>query len=128
MAKFYTIAAIAAVTSVASAAVCQNLTIPVSISARNGILNVLNPTNNIESIDFTLDASRQGHNYTMEALAGYDTVSGEYAIAATYCRPDHGPSKVIQVLTHGIGFDRRYESCFSNLAVISQWIATGISH
>ena len=38
----------------------------------------------------------------------YATVSGEYNIAATYCEPDSGPSSAIQILTHGIGFDRAY--------------------
>jgi len=55
-----------------------------------------------------LNVARQGHNYTAESLTGYNTVSGEYMIEATYCYPDSGPSKVIQVLTHGIGFDRSY--------------------
>ena len=31
-----------------------------------------------------------------------------YDIAATYCQPDSGPSSAIQILTHGIGFDRTY--------------------
>lgn len=30
-----------------------------------------------------------------------------YKIKATYCEPDHGASKVLQILTHGVGFDRR---------------------
>lgn len=29
-------------------------------------------------------------------------------MAATYCEPDEGPSKTLQLLTHGIGFDRTY--------------------
>lgn len=29
-------------------------------------------------------------------------------MAATYCEPDEGPSKTVQLLTHGIGFDRTY--------------------
>lgn len=29
-------------------------------------------------------------------------------MAATYCEPDEGPSKIVQLLTHGIGFDRTY--------------------
>jgi len=36
-------------------------------------------------------------------------VSGKYTLAATYCEPDSGPgSKPLQLLTHGIGFDRSY--------------------
>lgn len=29
-------------------------------------------------------------------------------IGATYCRPNSGPGSVVQLLTHGIGFDRSY--------------------
>lgn len=35
-------------------------------------------------------------------------MSGTYNIAATYCTPDGGPGKALQILTHGIGFDRSY--------------------
>lgn len=108
MSKTIILAAVAALSSVASAARCQNLTIPVSISARNGVFNIQNPTTNIAAIDFSLNLSRQGHNYSQEVLTGYNTVSGNYQIAATYCEPDAGPGKVLQVLTHGIGFDRSY--------------------
>lgn len=38
----------------------------------------------------------------------YATVGGTYDIASTYCEPDSGPSSAIQILTHGIGFDRTY--------------------
>lgn len=29
-------------------------------------------------------------------------------MAATYCEPDSGPGKALQILTHGVGFDRTY--------------------
>ncbi|CEJ82114.1 hypothetical protein VHEMI02200 [[Torrubiella] hemipterigena] len=35
-------------------------------------------------------------------------VHGDYNLAATYCQPDSGPGKTIQILTHGVGFDRSY--------------------
>lgn len=108
MGFLYTAVALAAFLSVSFAAVCQNMTIPISISARNGVFNISNPTNNVQTTNFFLDATRQGHNYTNEILTGYKTVTGDYNIEATYCHPDSGPSKVIQVLTHGLGFDRRY--------------------
>jgi hypothetical protein len=107
MAKIPTTIASALFIVVASAAQCRNLTIPISISAQNGIFKVPIPTNNDDTISFTLHASRQGHNYTAEVLTGYKTVAGDYSISATYCRPDNGSSEVVQVLTHGLGFDRR---------------------
>lgn len=38
----------------------------------------------------------------------YHDVSGDYQLATTYCEPDDGPGPVLQVMTHGIGFDRTY--------------------
>ncbi|CAJ2513492.1 Uu.00g016110.m01.CDS01 [Anthostomella pinea] len=87
---------------------CHNLTIPVSISARNGLFNLTAPSNNIEVTDFILNQAQPGKNYTEAVLEGYATVQGNYSIAATYCEPTAGPGKTLQVLTHGIGFDRSY--------------------
>lgn len=35
-------------------------------------------------------------------------VSGDYELGVTYCEPDAGPGSQLQILTHGIGFDRSY--------------------
>jgi len=108
MVKAIAAAAFAALASTATAAQCQNLTIPISVSARNGLFDVPNPNTTIDATNFALRMSRQGHNYTDEALTGYHTVSGDYSIGATYCEPDDGAGDTLQVLTHGIGFDRAY--------------------
>ncbi|KAM0259833.1 hypothetical protein ACHAQJ_003077 [Trichoderma viride] len=94
---------------------CQNLDIPISISARNAVFDFPNPATEVEVTNFVLDFIRPGANYTDSLLKGYKTISGHYNIGATYCQPDHGPGKAIQVLTHGIGFDRSYwDLPFSN--------------
>ncbi|KAJ9133818.1 Ctr copper transporter family protein [Pleurostoma richardsiae] len=87
---------------------CIEITVPVAIFARNAEFSVEPPATNIEVTNFILDLTRQGYNLTDELLEGYATVSGTYHLAATYCEPDAGPSSVLQVLTHGIGFDRSY--------------------
>lgn len=92
----------------ASARQCQNLTVSVSISANNGVFNVAIPQSNIDVTNLILNGVQQGHNATQEVLSGYQTISGTYDIAATYCVPDKGDSGVIQLATHGIGFDRSY--------------------
>lgn len=68
----------------------------------------LTPKNNIDVTNIILTGTQQGHNATAEALKGYADVSGTYHIAATYCEPDSGTPTTIQILTHGIGFDRSY--------------------
>jgi pimeloyl-ACP methyl ester carboxylesterase len=91
-----------------SARKCQNITIPVQISARNGAFNVAVPHSIIEVTDFALDFGRQGYNYTQSVLQDYTTVTGSYQISATHCMPENGPGSVLQILTHGIGFDKSY--------------------
>ncbi|KAK5054733.1 hypothetical protein LTR84_001625 [Exophiala bonariae] len=87
---------------------CQNLTIPVTISARNAIFDVATPETNIEVTNFILNLAQQGHNYSHTILKEYADVSGDYTLAATYCAPLNGNSKTLQILTHGVGFDRSY--------------------
>jgi pimeloyl-ACP methyl ester carboxylesterase len=100
--------ATAALAGLASARHCQNLTVEVNISARNGKFNQPIPVTNIDVTNFNLDLTQQGKNYSAAVLEGYQTIARKWKIAATYCQPDHGPSNVVQVLTHGIGFDRSY--------------------
>jgi pimeloyl-ACP methyl ester carboxylesterase len=90
------------------ARVCRNLTIPITISSRNAVFNLQPPATELESTAFALDLARPGYNLTNELLEGYATINKTYDIAATYCQPDSGPGKVLQILTHGIGFDRSY--------------------
>ncbi|KAH9832753.1 putative alpha beta-hydrolase protein [Teratosphaeria destructans] len=106
--KAYTAAAVAALAAMAEARRCQNLTVPITASARNGVFNVSTPVTNIDVTNFILDLTQQGKNYSANTLTGYATVSGKYNIAATYCEPDSGPADTLQILTHGIGFDRSY--------------------
>lgn len=91
-----------------SARRCSNFTVSVQISARNGVFKMSPPPNNVEVTNFMLDLGQQGHNLTHALLQDYATVSGSYGLAATYCAPDSGDGKVLQILTHGIGFDRHY--------------------
>ncbi|KAK6841961.1 hypothetical protein PG989_009500 [Apiospora arundinis] len=108
MARFAQVVAAALLLSVGSARDCQNLTIPISISARNGKFHLHAPANNIEVTNYILDLTQPGRNLTDAVLDKYVTVNGNYSIAATYCEPDCGPGKTLQVLTHGIAFDRSY--------------------
>jgi pimeloyl-ACP methyl ester carboxylesterase len=72
------------------------------------VFSLAAPTSSIEVVDLVLNMLEPGRNYTAEVLSGYATVSGNYSIAATYCTPDSGAGRTLQVLTHGIAFDRAY--------------------
>ncbi|KAH7026471.1 Alpha/Beta hydrolase protein [Microdochium trichocladiopsis] len=127
---------LALVTAVVSAAAvsakcCTNLTVPVTVSARNGRFNLQPPENNIDVTDFILRLGKRGANYTQQVLEEIYTVSGTYNIAATYCEPAaNEPGSVLQVLTHGVGFDRSYWDfpyANYNYSYVNQALAKGYS-
>ncbi|KAI1416738.1 hypothetical protein F5Y13DRAFT_177299 [Hypoxylon sp. FL1857] len=109
---------LASLTAVATARKCKNLTVPISISARNINFALQAPANNVDVTDFVLGYSQPGVNFTQEAIGSnggpnsttseFATITGNYTIGATYCEPDSGPGAALQILTHGIAFDRTY--------------------
>ncbi|KAJ5105263.1 hypothetical protein NUU61_002610 [Penicillium alfredii] len=94
-----------------SAKTCHNITVEVPVTARNGLFDkVQTPKTNSEATAFAISATKQGGNGTQAALSGYHTVSGHYNISAQYCVPKQakGNGHTLQILTHGIGFDKTY--------------------
>ncbi|KAH8800367.1 hypothetical protein F5884DRAFT_549545 [Xylogone sp. PMI_703] len=96
--------------SFAMAKRCTNITVPVDLSVEQGIFNIAIPQTNLEVIDFIVNVTQQGRNFTDLVLDGYNTTTGSYSISTQFCVPSKGSSKTsaVQVLTHGIGFDRTY--------------------
>jgi pimeloyl-ACP methyl ester carboxylesterase len=87
---------------------CTDLQIPVCLTSRLATFNLQPAQGNIEVTDFILAGGRQGFNGTKTQLKSYYDKSAVYTIAATYCTPLIGLKKGLQILTHGIGFDRTY--------------------
>ncbi|PQE32833.1 Ctr copper transporter family protein [Rutstroemia sp. NJR-2017a WRK4] len=102
--------AVVAILSFVEAKHCTHITIPVTLNARNGIFNLPPLTDHIAVTKFAQDFLRRGQNYTAAVLQGYTTITDQYSIAATACRPDHHGENydTWQFLTHGIGFDSGY--------------------
>ena len=100
--------------SSAAAKKCTNITVPVDISARTGVFDIAVPKTNLEATTFIQNFTQQGRNFTDLALTGYKTTSGTYNISAQFCVPSENNVRnpTVQVLTHGIGFDKTYENCF----------------
>ncbi|PVH78197.1 hypothetical protein DL98DRAFT_550201 [Cadophora sp. DSE1049] len=94
----------------AAGRMCINQTVPVDISARQAVFDIAIPQTNLEVTDFVLNMTQQGRNFTDIALTGYDTTSGTYNISTQFCIPDTSnvTNPTVQVLTHGIGFDKTY--------------------
>lgn len=94
--------------AVAAARKCRDISVMVPLTSRNAHFDLEPLTTDIDTTDFFLGLSKQGTNYTDILLDGYHTVKGVYKLATTYCEPDSGPGHTLQILTHGIGFDRSY--------------------
>ncbi|KAK7427216.1 hypothetical protein QQZ08_006329 [Neonectria magnoliae] len=91
-----------------SARKCKDITVPVSLTAENAVFDVEVPLTKIEVTNLFINLAQQGRNYPDLIQTGTKEVSGDYHLAATYCEPDYGPGRGLQILTHGVGFDRQY--------------------
>ncbi|KPM38210.1 hypothetical protein AK830_g8370 [Neonectria ditissima] len=91
-----------------SARKCKDIAVPVSLTAQNAVFDLEVPLTKIEVTNFALNLAQQGRSYPSLIQKGFKNVSGNYHLAATYCEPDHGPGNELQIITHGIGFDREY--------------------
>ena len=93
--------------SVVAARQCSVFQIPIDISSRQGLFKAVPVENNLDVGGFATRFNEYQKNYTATLLEGYQTLQGSYEISAQYCCPDSGSSGTIQLLTHGIGFDKR---------------------
>ena len=102
--------ALSLLVSSATAKQCINMTVPVDISARTGIFDIANPQTNLDATTFIQNFTQQGRNFTEVALSGYQTTAGTYQISTEFCVPsvNNVTNPTLQILTHGIGFDKTY--------------------
>lgn len=85
----------AALTAVATARKCQNLTVPISISARNTNFSLQAPATNVEVSDFILNFSQPGMNFTEQALgpnAASNSTSSEVSAKIILLSHTHTPT------------------------------------
>ncbi|KAL8670558.1 MAG: hypothetical protein Q9168_004906 [Polycauliona sp. 1 TL-2023] len=89
---------------------CLNFTVPVSVSARNGVFNIPTLQGNADATTFAQNLTSIRGNFTQEALLDYATVVADYDISVKFCKPDteNGTNPTVQILTHGLGFDKTY--------------------
>ncbi|KAF2641750.1 alpha/beta-hydrolase [Massarina eburnea CBS 473.64] len=95
-------------TGLAAARVCTNVTIPIDISARQGLFQNVPSEGNLDTGAFVQAFNQRGRNYSQTLLEGFQTVTGSYRISAKFCHPDGGAGSTVQLLSHGIGFDKTY--------------------
>ncbi|KAG6986582.1 hypothetical protein G7Y79_00077g099740 [Physcia stellaris] len=96
--------------SSAAAKQCMNISVPVDISARTAIFDLPIPQSNSDATAFIQNLTQQGRNFTDLALTGYKNTAGKYQISTQFCVPsvNNVSTPTLQILTHGIGFDKTY--------------------
>ena len=87
---------------------CQNMSVPVTVCARNAVFNVPTLHDNHDATTFIAEYTNPGGNFSNEVLLGYQTIDHVYELSVKFCRPDtgFGQNPTVQFLTHGIGFDK----------------------
>jgi hypothetical protein len=101
----------------AAARSCTNLSIPVDISSRQGLFKSVPVENNLDITAFAQAFTRLGYNHTEALLEDYQTLEGSFEISAQFCHPGGGGvrSEVVQVLSHGVGFDKTWVFLLNSL-------------
>lgn len=90
---------------------CATFILPVSTTANVTQVNNGNPDikSSIDVIGWVNEMTRWSYNATAH-IAGQASVSATYGIGAQLCVPTAGDKKdILQIATHGIGFDKRFE-------------------
>ncbi|KAJ4398060.1 hypothetical protein N0V91_010464 [Didymella pomorum] len=114
----------------AAARQCQTLSIPVDISSRQGVFKEVPVETNLEVGGFATRFNEYQFNYTAELFTGFQTLQKSVKISAQYCEPDGGSNGIIQILSHGIGFDKTYwDLSFDNYnySYVNTALASGYS-
>ncbi|CAF9933106.1 MAG: hypothetical protein HETSPECPRED_008537 [Heterodermia speciosa] len=111
------IATLAVLAMTAAAKKCLNVTVPVDIAARTAVFDLPVPQSNADATAFVSNLTQQGRNFTDLVLTGYQNTAGKYQISTQYCVPsvNNVSHPTLQILTHGIGFDKTYwDNAYNN--------------
>jgi len=92
------------------AAVCVSGMVNVQAStSKNLKFNYTLPANQTQVTETFIDFITAGSAFMQSIMAGTQNVNGSFDIGATLCTPSNNTRPAgVQLLTHGIGFDRHY--------------------
>ncbi|TVY43404.1 hypothetical protein LOCC1_G004572 [Lachnellula occidentalis] len=89
--------------------ICVSGMVPVQASSMNMAFNFSVPDNQTGVTQTFVSMITGGSPFMEQLMAGTQAVNGSYNISATFCTPANNTKpRVVEILTHGIGFDRHY--------------------
>lgn len=87
---------------------CIQLEVPLLITANNSRFDLPRVDNNIDAVDWVWDLTTWSHQSETGRATGVIPVNDTFTISAQLCVPPQGAkADVLQIATHGIGFDKR---------------------
>ncbi|KAK2616735.1 hypothetical protein QQS21_000347 [Conoideocrella luteorostrata] len=90
-------------------ATCIDLVIPVNVSANSSVYDGPKIDSNIDTADWMWDIYTWSHPDVMNRTKGTVEIRETLDISAKLCVPRRGrKSDILQIATHGLGFDKRY--------------------
>ncbi|KIW65399.1 hypothetical protein PV04_07662 [Phialophora macrospora] len=96
-------------TTAQSSRPCVQLQVPVEVTANNSDYAIPRVDSNIDAVDLVLDTSTRSRQDMAAPLPGVLPIKQTFSISAQLCVPQGGSkSDILQVATHGLGFDKRY--------------------
>ena len=107
---------------------CQNLSVPVTIRARNGVFNVATLRDNHDATTFFANFTKPKANFSNEVLLGYQTIDNTYDISVKFCQPDTGYGQTVQLLTHGKAHFGIISSCLRMLFELRDVLQEQVNH
>lgn len=88
---------------------CKQLDIPLSVTADSALYNIPRVDNDIEATAYAVRDSTRTTPKGLQAIIKNITTSGTFKIHANLCVPLSSNKKnVLQIATHGLGYDSRY--------------------
>lgn len=94
----------------ASSCKCIDFSVPITVTATSRELTFGPFQNHSEAVAQVLDVTVRNAPNPSVYYQSESNVTETFSIAAQYCTPSNSTPKAVQVLTHGVGFDKKYWS------------------
>ncbi|KAL4928126.1 alpha/beta fold hydrolase [Aspergillus undulatus] len=101
----------AAPTNTTGSRPCVDLNLSLAVNANNSIYDIVRVDNTIDAVDYVFDLDRWTAPNITDRITGVRPVHETFSISAQLCVPQHsnnGKADILQIATHGFGFDKRY--------------------
>ena len=112
-----------------SAAICCSGLVPVTVASNNTKLNLQEPANQTVVTEIIQELLQADSTIAVASNGGPQTISGTYKIEATLCFPPNAspksPPQTVQLLCHGIGFDKSYWDIAPGYSYVAAAAAAG---